>query len=80
MINAEIDEDNYEMKAPMLLRAIHRSGMIVLATEIREVTFDGYILLKTDRAFYEVGEVATFELEEFEPFRGKLSIGNVPLL
>lgn len=80
MINASIEEPQYDLKPPLLLRAIHRSGMVVLATEIREVTFDGYVLMRTDRTFYALGEmVEQMELDQFEAFRGELKIGNVPV-
>ena len=78
MINSKIAPPEYELTAPLLLRAIHRSGMVVLATELSEKEFKGYVLLKTDRTFFELGEKVEMLLSDFEPFRGELTIGNVP--
>ena len=78
MINSKIAPPEYELTAPLLLRAIHRSGRIVLATEIEDSAFAGYVLLKTDRMFFKLGEKVEMLLSDFEPFRGELTIGNVP--
>ena len=80
MINSKISPPKYELTAPLLLRAIHRSGMVVLATELTEKEFEGYVLLKTDRTFFELGEKVEMSLSDFEPFRGELTIGNVQSL